>query len=838
MVAKKVLMLSAGLLAIMGATQVWAAEEPATVDEVIITAEKREASLQDTPVAVSAYTAETRQLLGITTLQDVSNFTPGLSYSSSDDRVFVRGIGRQTNTNGSDPGVATYIDGVYDSQTTSVAASDFFVDRIEVLRGPQGTLYGRNSIGGAINAISKRPTDELSADLRATFGNYGRFDLEGAVSGSITEGLRARLAGGYYNQEDGYYDNAAGGPSEGGAGERSYVELQLEADLGENVEAWVKLSTSSADTRNRTTIYTGPYDTALYPNAYIAPGSAYGYGTVGFVADGPATNPSLNGPGKFNTDTPTRQKLSDVVGLATDVTWTLPGVDIRYIGGYRTYNYLGVSDYDNTSMQSYTVPLDPGFSICAAFIPGCGPVTIAPSQAFIYSEDKSYGSSELNFSSNGDGKLQWIAGLYYYSEDLDQTSRFNAPNLVQIRTPANGPANPDSDFVYAASSLKSRSAAIFGQVDWQFTDQFKLTAGLRYTEDKKEGFEALRVVCYGCGGFEPNQYGTSTPALDVTAPSISTAPAPGVSSPVTIDATTGVARRGLSGSWDAVTGALGLEWTPNEDTLAFAKYSRGYKAGGFNAGGITPLPQTGEESVDAFELGYKRTIGRKLLINLAAYSYTYEGLQVPLTVTTSAGINLTQFFNIDEATSYGLEVEGVWRPIEPLRLSLSYAYAQSEIKSACCFVDGTDPLAAQPGAQPTGPLVGGQQPQSLKGEELPQTPAHKIALNASYDIDLSAGTLTLSGTYIWRDDSYAGVFNREYTKVPGYDQVDLRAVWTGSESRYRIIAFVKNAFDEQGYDSATGVRLASPPAAANSYGVTYGLTPPRTFGLQLQYSFN
>jgi iron complex outermembrane receptor protein len=125
-----------------------------TVDEVIVTAEKRSESLQDVPVAVSAYTAETRQLIGISTIQDLANFTPGLSFSGSQDRVFIRGVGRQTNTNGSDPGVATYTDGVYDASTRSVSASDFFVERVEILRGPQGTLYGRNSIGGAINAIA------------------------------------------------------------------------------------------------------------------------------------------------------------------------------------------------------------------------------------------------------------------------------------------------------------------------------------------------------------------------------------------------------------------------------------------------------------------------------------------------------------------------------------------------------------------------------------------------------------------------------------------------------------------------------------------------------------
>ena len=443
-----------------------------------------------------------------------------------------------------------------------------------------------NSIGGAINAISKRPTTDLTGEIRGTIANYGRYEIEAGVSGSITDGLRVRLAGAHFNQEDGYYENAAGGPSEGGAGERTYAELQLEADLGEDIEAWVKLSTIKSDMRNRTTIYTGPYDYALYPAGYIAPGSAIGYGTPGVVTSGPSVNPSLNSPGRFNTDTPGTQKMDGVFNLSTQLTWNLPGMDVRYIGGFRTYNYLSVSDLDDTSVESYTVPLAAGGSICSLFIPGCTAVTIAPSQAFIYSEDKSYGSSELNFSSNGDGAFQWIAGVYYYSENLKQTSRFNAPNLVQIRTPANGPVNPDGDFVYAASDLDSRSTAVFGQIDWAFTDQLKLTAGLRYTWDEKEGSESIRIVCYGCGGFTPDQYGTSTPALDVTSSAISTAPAPGVVSAVTTNATTGIATRELAGEWSALTGTLGLQWTPNDDTLAFAKYSRGYKSGGFNAGGL------------------------------------------------------------------------------------------------------------------------------------------------------------------------------------------------------------------------------------------------------------
>jgi iron complex outermembrane receptor protein len=833
-------MMSAGLMALAGGAhaQTQTKTGEITVDEVIVTAEKRTESLQDVPVAVSAYTAETRQLIGISTIQDLANFTPGLSFSGSQDRVFIRGVGRQTNTNGSDPGVATYTDGVYDASTRSVSASDFFVERVEVLRGPQGTLYGRNSIGGAINAISKRPTDSFSGELRATAGDYGVLNLEGAVSGPITDGLRARLAGARYNQDEGYFTNVSGGPDEGGVGERTYAELQLEADLGPDLTAWVKIFTGAADTNDRATNYVGNYDASLYPPNSIIPGSAFGYTTVGFVASGPATNPANNDVRSINTNTPNRQKLSDNVGIAADFVWALPSFDVRYIGGYQTYVFTSLSDLDDTSMKSYTVPLAPGFSVCAFLIAGCTATRISPSQAFGYVEDKSFGSSEINISSNGDGAFQWIAGVYYYAEELEQQSHFQAPDLIQLRAPANGPANPSGDFVTALSTLETRSAAAFGQVDWSLTDTLKVTAGLRYTRDEKSGFEALRVVCFGCGGLSPDQYGTSTPALDVTASTVSFTPAPGVSSTVTTDPTTGMARRGLSGEWNATTGAVGLEWTPDSDTLAFIKVSRGYKAGGFNAGGITPLPKTNPEYIDAFELGYKRNFGSRLQINTALYNYKYDGLQIPLTVTTSAGIALTQFFNLEESTSYGAEVEAIWRPIDPLRLSLSYGYAQSEINEACCFIDGVDPNANEPGANPVGPLVGGQQPQSLKGQQLPQTPQNKIAFSASYDIDFSAGTLTLSGNYTWRDDTYQGVFNREYTLAPAFDRVDLRVVWTEANDRYRVIAFVRNAFDEEGYDNADGRRLASPPAAADTFGVVYGITPPRTVGLQLQYRFN
>lgn len=841
MQARHVLMTTAAIAALAGAARAQGEAEGggALVQEVIVTAEKREVSLQEVPVAISAFTAETRQIVGIQSLQDLTNFTPGLSYSG-DDRVFIRGIGRQTNTNGSDPGVAAYSDGVYNGSNISVGASDFFVDRVEILRGPQGTLYGRNSIGGAINVISKRPTRSWSGELRGALGNYERRDVEAYVSGPLAEGLRMRLGAARYEQDEGYFENVAGGPSEGGKSTGYYGEFQVEADLGEDVTAWAKVFTRQNEGRPRDGRRLGPYDYSLYPQNALVPGGAFGYMTTGFRSLGPGTNPAIDDPRAFNTDVPSQSKLNRNFGLSTDVVWRGPGFDVRYIGGVEAYRFTSLSDSDGTSMLSYTVPLSPGAT--CLFIPGCQPVTIAPGTAFGYLEDKSFGSSEINISSNGDSAFQWIVGAYYYAERFDQESHFNAENLQQLRRPANGPLlsgqDFQGDFVFAGSYSTTKSSALFGQADWDLNPQLRLTAGLRYTSDEKVAREAIRIVCYGCGGFPPNVFGTSTPALDVTSSGISLLPARGVVEPVRIDPNTGVATRKLAADWNGVTGTLGLEWKPDDDTMAYARYGRGYKSGGFNAGGITAQTQTDPEYVDSFEVGYKRTFAGAFQLNAAAFYYKYKDLQIPLTFVNPAGVSVGVFNNLEKSTSYGLELEALWQATDALQVLASYGYNKAEIDKACCFIDPDDPRAVQPGAQPSGPLSGGSQAQDVSGEELPGATPHKIGLNANYRFDFDAGDLVLSASYVWKDRTYNLIFNREYTRIPSYDQLDLRAVWTSNDDRYRVIGYVKNVFDTLGYNSASGDLLASPPAAANTVSRTLGLTPPRTYGIQVQYRFN
>ena len=245
------------------------AAEDNSIAEIVVTAEKRNESLETVPVAISAYTSKTRDLIGIDTIQDMTNFTPGLAYSTSLDRAFIRGVGRETNNLSTNPGVATYSDGVYNSSVVAASGDELFEDRIEILRGPQGTLYGRNAIAGTINSIAKRPTQDWTAEVRVKVGNYGTHDFEGVVSGPISDTMRVKF-GGYRNtQEDGYFRNVLNGQSEGSNlsnGNFFYWEGQLEWDITPDVQFWTKIfQLGYTDAYRVPTNIIGSYDYAAYP---------------------------------------------------------------------------------------------------------------------------------------------------------------------------------------------------------------------------------------------------------------------------------------------------------------------------------------------------------------------------------------------------------------------------------------------------------------------------------------------------------------------------------------------------------------------------------------------
>jgi iron complex outermembrane receptor protein len=716
------------------------------------------------------------------------------------------------------------------------------------------------------------------------------------MSGPLSDNVRFRIGGNYSSQTGGFFHNFDG-PSEGGVlpqgngGESYYAEAQLEANIGDHLDAWGMVSTGDYDTNFHTVATVGNYPDYEFPNAALTPSAFYGLcGLPGHSGDpGCAGNPDTIVPGSVVTDkvvassfpgnNPSNVNLhnfietsrqsndqSDDVALATHWTYHFPTMDLEYIGGYQTFNYqlkfgpgidAGVTQYQLEGATPATVGTC-AFVFGAGAIPACeSPLTVNPAgNTTDFDEFESYFSHELNLSSTDSGPLQWIAGLYWYHEhfnqpvglgcNLQQTQMVNPMVTIAGPTGYVAPSNPDGCAVNLDGNLQYDSVAGYGQVTYKFNDQFNFEAAARYTEDHKYGFEQVRVVEFGdsLGGllpFTPSNFGAATPGVDITAVSIATGKYPGAGLPV-FDAATGYFTRALNGSWGAWTGDATLNWTPDSETLAYAKYSRGYKTGGFSAGQVAANPETLPEYVDAFEIGVKKTVGSALTLNAAAFYYNYYNDQQPINVALP-GLSTTtsEIFNIPAVRTYGFEFEGVWHPIDPLAITAEYSYLSSKVTSAngACFENTSDPLAILPGANTKGcPVAAAGQPQlqNIVGYTLPEAPANKLAFNALYTFTFDPGKLILSASYIWKDKTYGELFNNPQTLAPAYSTVNIRAEWDDAKGRFNASLFVDNVFNTTGYDNVTETQLAP---AGMPYDIISGkgLTFPLTVGGEIQVRF-
>ena len=812
----RAILVAGASFAVLAAAQPVLAQE-ATLEELVVTAEKREQSLQDIPVAVSAFTSARRDIAGITGIQDFVNFTPGMNYSGT-DRVSLRGAGRNTFYIGNDPGVASYSDGFYSASSSELFKTPLFIERTEILRGPQGTLYGRNAIGGAINQISKRPSQEFGGEIRAGYGNYNRTKIEAVVSLPVAENLRFKVGGSQDHQRDGFIKNI-GTANDGATIKRTYFEFQMEAEPTEKLDIFVRYNRSSWDDTmgvgDRLSNLVTPYDTTrvfgLIGQLQVNP--QFGYTTP---------NPGVEDPYVMNTNTDGYGQLRGNHVLTTTITYDLGFADLKYTGGFQQYNYQTGGDYDGTSR---TQP-----------ILGVLAVPYFPTQTTDFNEKKRYYSNEINLTSNGDGPLRWILGVYQYEEEYRQRIQLGNPNQASLATPltlAGTPAapNPLRNFADTQATLNSKAFAVFGQATYEFNEQFALTTGLRYTKDRKSGTEFQRLIIQSpaiAGGAAAFDVSTDIDPLT-----------PGVQN-----------FRNLKNSWDAVTGVVNLDWTPDADTLAYAKYSRGYKSGGFLLGTLSPQPEADQEQVDAFELGLKKTFGGRFQLNAAAFYNEYKDLQLNLAQLNPAGTAASNNFVNVNAEAYGLELEAIWRPIRALDLSASYGYLHTELTKGCCFYDPADPGALDPRATPSGGFVVSNGTrlvfQTLEGSRIYQSPKHKFAGNANYTFNFDAGSLILSATYTWTDETYYQPFKSDANKVKGYDVTDFRVLWNDGADRYTVIGFVKNAFDQKGFTSngsTTPTAIFDNPnpgvtsIVQTRTAITRGLIQPRTYGVELQYRF-
>jgi iron complex outermembrane receptor protein len=430
-------LLPATLAALLG-TPAAVAQQGDRIEEIIVTAEKREASVQDTPISVSAFTGEALREQGITGTTALADYTPGLTIQKEViGKVVIRGIGAENFTVGSDPGVAIHRDGIYLARA-SVSTFDLFdVERVEVLRGPQGTLYGRNAVGGVINILSAEPTDETSGYVNLLAGNYSRFRAEGAFGGSITETISGRISG-LYAQRDGYTDNlfGSGAPDELDDQDLTALRGQLKFDLGSGGEILVIGETYRDDSLPPAFKY---FESAPWFN----PATDQDLPDLRDVAQGletqvPDTNRVAPSRGRNEQD-----------GLTVRYTNDFGGLKFTSLTGYKDINFSWINDGDGFD-QFFVV--------------------------YFQDDQSKQFTQEFQLSNAGsDSRLQWIAGLYYLNEDAE--SFLGIPFVI----------DSGADFITWDGDAKTNAYAAFGQATWSFTDRLRATIGLRFNYEEKEG---------------------------------------------------------------------------------------------------------------------------------------------------------------------------------------------------------------------------------------------------------------------------------------------------------------------------------------------------------------
>jgi len=591
----------------------------------------------------------------------------------------------------------------------------------------------------------------------------------------------------------------------------------------------------------------------------------------------PGNNPGNVTPRDFIEEYTSTNEQTGNLAFATNWTYHFPAADLTYIGGFQTFNYIlnftadgnGLTTDSGVTSYELAGPPPAGAGTCEFLLPsaaaGCTqPLTIRPSPSTTFFEEKdAFFSNELSLTSTWSSPLQYIVGIYEYHEHYSQpVSAGVEPDQPQMAHPyyisglvpgatvcAGGavlcpaPVNQASAFSTSDTVMDYNDYAAFGELSYKINDAIKINGAIRYTYDHKEGYQLWRFEEFDDAAlvtplFTSSVFGASTPAIDITAAAVAPGAYPGTGV-ATFDPANGNWYRSLDATWRALTGEADIDWTPDPTTLAYFRYSRGYKSGGFSTYTIGADPETQPEFLDSFELGGKKTIGSAFSVNGALFYYHYDNDQVPLTVQNAQGLLVPVLYNLPLVHTYGVELEGVWRPIDHLIFSLNYSFLSAKIANAGgCIEDTVDPLAIEPGANKTGctQTTPGALLQNIVGQTLPEAPRNKIAFNGLYTFAMQPGDLTFSGTLIWKDVTYDSVFNRPYSLQPAYTLVNLRATWAGAGGRYRFIAFCNNVFNKIGYDGAAGLLLAS-TATSEDIVSGYGLTAPRTFGVEFEYVF-
>ena len=593
-----------------------------TLEEVLITAQKRAQSANDVGIALTALGETQIEDFRIRTAADLVAITPNLDYKTTNGglnpAITIRGVGMNDFNVNSSAGVGVYVDEVYLTSTAMLTSVNFDMERVEILKGPQGTLYGRNSNGGAINFISKRPAFESDAYIQVGAGNFGLKEMEGAVGGGLSDSVAGRVSV-RYSDRDGSQEWIQG-DKELGELESSTIRGQL---LFQGDALDVNLSVTMSEDEGSTTAAEslGAFDPVTFDPCSDA--RINNYECADFTGYVPSTNQD---PYKVNLGQRDIDAISDM-----DNEYDLANLSINYDIGDLTFSSVTSHLNMDRTWGEGTVDHDPAL---ASFI------TI--------NKDESITQTTQEFRLSGYSDIyDWVVGAYYSTDEVETDNVLDALGFIEG---AVGMAFP-GETVQVPWQYKQETtvAALFGHMEYFMTDEWKLVVGLRYSDEERD-------------------FVGSTQLIDSLGAVIGT-----------VEDGLVLAAADTSISDSMPSGKLGVEYFPNEDWLIYGSVSTGFKSGGisgdFAFGPENYVPYDTEEIV-AYEVGFKATLAEgRVQLNSAVFFYDYSDLQTIISLPDAT----QPLTNADEATIAGLEADIMWRVNERFDVQLNVGYLDHEL---------------------------------------------------------------------------------------------------------------------------------------------------------------
>lgn len=679
------------------------------LEEIVVTAQKRTENLQSVPIAVSVLTADQLGNMAIESSFGLTTAIPSLyvGHAAAWSATYIRGVGTNLYTPGSDPSVATYVDGVYSGNMASAMAGFNNIERVEVLKGPQGTLYGRNATGGLINIVTKTPTQDFQARASIGGGNYDRWEAKSYIAGGIAPNIAADLAVTYSNQGEGYFRNIVTGGTIG-RDDGTYVRSKIVVDFSEAIR--LVLAGSIADFNNTIGV---PRNVAPGSNPVVPPG--------GII---PTT------PGVYAVNPRELGNVKDYAGSA----------NLSF--DFNVARAVSITSYDYTTFRQINETDDSSFDL--GYI-----ATDARYKQF---------TQEFQLLSRSDSKVNWIAGIFYLWADdgLDPIQVYTRGAFVPSAT------NPAST-VSGANSVSG-----FGQASIDVSDSGRLTVGARYTYDEKDYRRSY---------------------------------VPGV-----------IARA----SWTKPTWRLAYDQKIGRDTLLYASYNRGYKAGAYNIA-FGPPTAVNPETLDGFEVGSKSDLlNKRLRINTAAFFNLYNNMQVKSVAPDNITI-LTQ--NAAKSHIYGIDGDIDALLTDDLQLKIGFSWVHAKFVSY--------PKAVDYVRNPSGAPGNVQIAVDASGAQLPNTPELSGSITMSYNHEINGGGK------LYGDASLFGSSSRawdpgNFVRTGAYALLNGTIGYTLPNAHYSFELWGANLTNKSYVDVVTANAVP---------GNRYTWAPPRTYGARVKAEF-